>query len=73
MKIAPTAPGGGGDAPPSSVIITSPASGAWTGNSIEVKASATDDVGLTSIKVYANGGVALQATCSGVNCTLAQW
>jgi hypothetical protein len=56
------------------VSITSPANGAWTGNSIHVVASGSDDVGVAKIELYANGGVVLATTCGGAtSCTLDSW
>jgi Bacterial Ig domain len=63
----------GGDTTPPTAAITAPSNGAWTGNSIHIVATAGDNVGLVSVKVYGNGGVILQKTCSGTSCTLDNW
>src|SRR5919198_406136 len=60
-------------AAPPTVAITGPSSGAWTGNSIHVVATASDDVGVTSLKLYGNGGIALQKSCNGTTCTIDDW
>src|SRR5205814_1490122 len=64
---------GGGDTTPPTAAITAPSNGAWTGNSIHIVATASDNVGLASVKIYGNGGVILQTTCSGTSCTLDNW
>ena len=61
--------GGGGDTTPPTVSITAPASGVWTGNSIQISASASDNVGLATIKLWGNGGVFGTLTCSGTTCS----
>jgi hypothetical protein len=68
-----TGGGGGGDATPPTVAITSPASGVWTGNSIGITASATDNVGLVNIKLWGNGAVFATIPCSGTTCTGKVW
>ena len=65
--------GGGGDTTPPTVSITSPPDGAWTGGSIEVFASAGDNVGLTDIKLWGNGSVFGTITCSGTSCSGSIW
>ncbi|MBM4439373.1 MAG: DUF1929 domain-containing protein [Candidatus Rokubacteria bacterium] len=66
-------PPGGGDTVLPSVTITSPQNGAWTGNSISVHVSATDDVGLANIKVYGNGTLVETVPCTGTSCTGVVW
>ena len=68
-----TGGGGGGDTTAPSVAITKPSNGAWTGNSIDVTASATDTGGLASLTFFGNGTQFAQATCSGTSCTSTQW
>jgi len=75
-KIAPGTGGGGGggDATKPTVTITSPSNGAWTGNSIQVSASASDNVGVTKIDVWANGGIIFTVACGGAaGCSGGQW
>jgi hypothetical protein len=55
-----------GSAP--TAAITSPPSGTWTGNSLDVSLSAIDDVGLTALELYANGVLANTITCAGTTC-----
>ena len=59
--------------PPPTVSITTPASGAWTGNSIEVKATASGAVALTSLKFWGNGAVFATAPCSATTCSGDIW
>jgi hypothetical protein len=64
--------GGGGEAP--TVSITTPFDGDWTGNSLHIAATASGGTtALTSVKIYGNGGVVLETTCSGTSCTLDDW
>jgi hypothetical protein len=54
--------------------ITAPPNNSWTGNSIHVTATASSTgAALTSLKIYGNGGVALQTTCTGTSCPLDDW
>src|SRR5205085_10055100 len=63
-----------GDATPPTVAITSPGSGVWTGNSIRIDANASDNISVSSLKVYGNGGVVLTGSCTGAaTCTLSNW
>ena len=62
-----------GDTTKPTAVITSPGNGAWTGNSIHVVAAGTDNAAMASLKVYGNGGVILQKTCSGTSCTIDDW
>jgi hypothetical protein len=62
-------PSGGGDATPPTATITSPSSGAWTGNSILVSASASDNVGVTSITLWGDGAAFGTIPCGGTSCT----
>jgi hypothetical protein len=67
--------GGGTDTTLPSVTITTPFNGDWTGNSIHVVATATDNVGLATLKVYGNG-VQFGPTivCGGAtSCTFDDW
>jgi subtilisin family serine protease len=57
------------DATPPTATITSPASGAWTGNSIALSASATDNVAVASVKLWGNGAVIATLPCSGATCS----
>jgi len=61
--------GGTGDTTPPTAAITSPKSGVWTGNSIEVRASATDDVKLARIQLWGNGAVFGTIPCTGASCS----
>jgi hypothetical protein len=65
--------GGGGDTTPPTVVITKPSNGAWTGNSIDVTASATDNAGLATLKFFGNGTQFAQVSCSGTSCASTQW
>jgi Big-like domain-containing protein len=66
--------GGGTDTTPPTVSITSPASGVWTGNSIDITASASDNVRLSKIDFWGNGGVFGTITCSSATCSgLVTW
>jgi len=60
---------GGGDLTPPAVTITKPANGAWTGNSIEISATASDNVAVASLAFWGNGGVFGTVTCGGTPCT----
>ena len=59
----------GGDLTPPTVAITSPSSGTWTGNSITVTATASDNVAVANIKLWANGAVFATIPCSGSTCS----
>jgi hypothetical protein len=48
--------------------ITSPPSGTWTGNSLQVSMKATDNVAVQSIKLYADGSLTNTLTCSTATC-----
>src|SRR5205814_8090910 len=61
--------GGSGDTTPPTVSITAPASGVWTGNSIQISAAATDNVGLATIKLWGNGVAFGTITCNGTTCS----
>ena len=59
---------------PPTVSITTPASGAWIGGSVRIAATASSgSAPLTSIKVWGNGGVVMQTTCTGTACTIDNW
>src|SRR5207248_5152052 len=60
---------GGGDTTPPTVAITKPSNGAWTGNSINITATAGDNVGLATIKLRGNGSVFATIPCSGTACS----
>jgi hypothetical protein len=64
--------GTGGDTTAPNVVITGPSNGAWTGNSIDVSASATDNVGLATLKFFGNGTQFAQVSCSGMSCASTQ-
>ena len=70
-SVSVTVSSGGGTGP--SVSITSPFNGDWIGNSVEVKSTASSSVGLTTLKVWGNGGVVATVTCSGASCTGDSW
>ena len=66
-----TTTGGTGstDTTPPAVRMTAPNSGAWTGNSIVLSASATDDVALSKIEFWGNNRKIGTASCSGTSCS----
>jgi hypothetical protein len=66
-------PPANGDTTPPSVTITAPTGNVWTGNSINIAASATDNVGLANIKLWGNGGVFATLPCSGATCSGDVW
>ena len=67
-------PTGGPDTVPPSVTITKPANGAWTGNSIDVIASAGDNVGVASLTFYGDGAQFAKVSCAGApSCQSTQW
>src|SRR5439155_20383291 len=46
----------------------------WIGNSVRIAATASSSgPALTSIKIWGNGGVVLQTTCTGTACTIDDW
>ncbi|HMC71683.1 MAG TPA: Ig-like domain-containing protein, partial [Mycobacteriales bacterium] len=51
------------------VTITSPSSGVWTGNSIEIIAKASSGAALATIKFWGNGAVFATASCGATTCT----
>jgi hypothetical protein len=66
--------GGGGDTTPPTVAITKPGNGAWTGNSIDVTATGSDNVGVATLTYYGDGNQFGQASCGGTpTCTATQW
>ena len=69
MKLSSGASPPPGDSTSPTVSITSPSGTVWTGNSINISASASDNVGLNEIKIWGNGGVIGTITCSGTSCT----
>ena len=54
-----------GDTTPPTVAITKPSNGAWTGNSIDIVAAGSDNVGLTSIAIYGDGAPVQTVGCGG--------
>jgi hypothetical protein len=70
---SPPPPSGGGDTTKPTVSITSPSGNVWTGNSINIAASATDNVGLANIKLWGNGAVFATLSCSGTTCSGNTW
>src|SRR5207253_3138358 len=64
---------GGTDTTPPTVAITNPPNGAWTGNSIDIHVSGTDNVAVASIKVYGDGTYVDQVTCGTASCTGVVW
>jgi hypothetical protein len=58
---------------PPTVSVTSPASGAWTGNSIEIKATASSGAALTNLKFWGNGAVFATVPCSTTSCLGDVW
>jgi hypothetical protein len=74
VTVSNPSPGGGGtDATPPSVAITTPSNGAWTGASIGVTASATDNVQVATLTYYGNGTQFAKVTCGTASCTSKQW
>ena len=65
--------GGGGDTTAPAVTITSPSNGAWTGNSIGVKASASDNIGVAMLTFYGNGSQFGQVKCTGTPTCLGEY
>jgi hypothetical protein len=65
--------GGGGDTTSPSVAITTPSNGAWTGASIGVTASATDNAQVATLTYYGNGTQFAKVTCGTASCTSKQW
>jgi hypothetical protein len=57
-----------GDTTPPSASIVSPASGVWTGNSLDITAQASDNVRVTSIRLYGNGVLFGTIPCSATYC-----
>jgi len=64
----PPPPGGGGDTTAPTVNITTPTGNVWTGNSINIVAAATDNVGLSKIELWGNGVAFRTVTCTGSSC-----
>jgi hypothetical protein len=60
-----TPPPGGGDVTPPTVTIVKPANNAWTGNSLDMQATATDDVGLATVAFYGDGTLIQSVACNG--------
>jgi hypothetical protein len=75
ITVSNAAPGGGagGDTTSPSVAITSPSNGAWTGASIGVTASATDNMQVATLTYYGNGTQFAKVTCGTASCTSKQW
>lgn len=55
------------------VAMTKPSSNVWTGNSINVAAKATDNVGLARMELWAAGKVFLTVPCTTVSCNGSIW
>jgi hypothetical protein len=53
-----------------STVMTAPASGVWTGNSIVVSATASDDVSLARLEIWGAGQIVASVECSETPCTL---
>src|SRR5262249_14979074 len=62
---------GGGSGP--TVSITFPTSGVWTGNSIEIRASASGSPALVNLKYWGNGAIFATVPCSGTTCSGDVW
>ena len=56
--------GGGGDTTPPTTSITAPANGATVSGTVSVTASASDDVGVTSVEFYIDGSLVATDTTS---------
>ena len=56
--------GGGGDTTPPTTSVTSPASGATVSGTVTVTATASDNVGVTKIELYADGALLGSGTTS---------
>jgi hypothetical protein len=68
-----TPPPTGGDTTPPVVRILSPSGNVWTGNSIRVAASATDNAALSKIELWGAGRVFATLPCSGTSCAGENW
>lgn len=69
-----TPPPTGGDTTAPTVAITSPQNGDWTGNSIDVTATASDAVGLATLKFFGNGTQFAQVSCGNAKtCSATEW
>jgi chitinase len=60
-----------GDTIPPTVYITSPANGSnvYPGHTINIAATASDNVGVTSVKFYANGSLICSDNTAPYNCS----
>jgi hypothetical protein len=54
--------GGGGDTTPPTTSISAPANGSTVSGTVTVSASASDNVGVTKLELYVDGGLALSGT-----------
>jgi len=60
--------------PPPSPALTGPPNNDWTGNSIDVTATATDNVGLATLKFFGNGTQFAQINCgNATTCSGTEW
>jgi hypothetical protein len=62
-----------GDTTPPTVAFTAPTGNVWTGASLHVAASATDNVQVAKIELWGNGAVFFTQTCSSTSCTADTW
>jgi hypothetical protein len=60
---------GGTTATAPTVSITSPTTGAWTGNSINIAMQAASTAGVARIELWGSGKVMTTVACSGTTCT----
>ena len=69
-----TPPPTGGDTTAPTVAITNPQNGDWTGNSIDVTATATDNARLATLKFFGNGTQFAQVSCGNAKtCSATEW
>jgi Bacterial Ig domain len=64
---------GSSDAVAPTVTMTTPTGSVWTGNSIQVGAQATDNVGLARLEIWGAGKIITTATCSTTTCATSIW
>ena len=63
----------GGDTTPPTVAISSPTGGTWTGNSIQIAATGTDNVALSRIELWGAGKAFASLPCAGASCSGNTW
>ena len=63
----------GSDTVPPTVEITSPRSGVWTGNSIQVSARAKDNGGVAQLELWGAGNRFASFTCKSGSCSGSIW